>query len=60
MGLLNVFDEIVTIMQQDYSGFQDKKGWDQPEFFREKLVQLELDGQLTRHAFEARCKRLSL
>ncbi|WP_228409578.1 hypothetical protein [Radiobacillus deserti] len=33
----NIFDEIVRILHYDYAGFQDKKNWDNPEFFRKKI-----------------------
>lgn len=29
-----IFEEIVSIMQKDYSGCKDKQGWDNPEFYR--------------------------
>lgn len=41
MGYLEVFDDIVKIMHEDYSGFADKAGWDRPEHFRKKLMALE-------------------
>lgn len=53
MSLIKVFDRIVEIMHHDYSGFEDKLGWDQPAYFRDKLVDLEERGELTRKAFEA-------
>lgn len=33
-----IFDEVVSIMQNDYAGFIDKNGWDNPEKYR-KLVE---------------------
>jgi hypothetical protein len=52
MSLIKVFDRIVEIMHHDYSGFEDKRGWDQHEYFRDQLVGLEEKGELTRAALE--------
>lgn len=52
MSLLDVFDTIVDIMHHDYAGFEDKKGWDEPEAIRERLVALIESGGLTRPVFE--------
>lgn len=32
-----IFDEVIDIIHKDYAGFEDKKGWDQPELFKRKL-----------------------
>lgn len=32
-----VFKEIVHIMHHDYAGCKDKRGWDRPEYFLEKI-----------------------
>lgn len=47
-----IFHEIVEIMQQDYAGCYDKKGWDRPEVYSEKIELLEQQGALTPHMFE--------
>ncbi|WP_164670823.1 S41 family peptidase [Virgibacillus doumboii] len=39
---LEIFNEIVSILHNDYSGCMDKKGQDNPEFFRNKII-LEQD-----------------
>jgi hypothetical protein len=33
---VNIFAEIVSIMHQDYAGYEEKKGWDNPDFFAKK------------------------
>ncbi|MGV3489134.1 MAG: S41 family peptidase [Tuberibacillus sp.] len=52
MGLLHVFDTIVEIMHHDYAGFEDKKGWDRPEYFREKVKGLHAQNPQDRLFFE--------
>ncbi|TMW72885.1 S41 family peptidase [Alteribacter natronophilus] len=42
-----IFHEIVSIMHKDYAGWQDKQGWDRPDFFKEKLDRCRADGTLT-------------
>ncbi len=32
-----IFDEIVEIMHNDYSGCNDKKGWDRPAYFKKQI-----------------------
>lgn len=32
-----IFNEVISIMHNDYSGFKDKKGWDNPDHYREVL-----------------------
>ena len=32
-----ILEDIILIMQNDYSGFKDKEGLDLPDYFREKL-----------------------
>lgn len=36
MKYLDIFAEIVTIMHQDYAGYEEKKGWDHPDYFTKK------------------------
>lgn len=52
MGYLDVFNDIVEIMHEDYSGCLDKKGWDHPEYYKERLGSLDQSHRLTRYAFE--------
>lgn len=33
----SIFEEVISIMHHDYSGFEDKRGWDHPDDFREIL-----------------------
>ncbi|MFN8577037.1 MAG: S41 family peptidase [Candidatus Sericytochromatia bacterium] len=51
MSLLSVFDEIVSIMHNDYAGIIEKNGCDKPELYKEKLVALEKENNLTRENF---------
>lgn len=51
MGYVDVFDDIVAIMHEDYAGYLDKMGWDHPAMFREKIQLLESSNQLTRRRF---------
>jgi hypothetical protein len=46
MNYLEIFDDITSIMHTDYSGCNDKKGWDAPEIFRNQLISLERDNNL--------------
>lgn len=48
MEKLALFDEIVTIMQTDYAGYLDKKGWDSPQKYRR---QIERTPELTDRQF---------
>lgn len=52
MSLLRVFDEIVEIIHNDYAGLIEKKGWDKPEIYKEKLIQLENNNALNREIFQ--------
>ncbi|WP_096273270.1 S41 family peptidase [Paucisalibacillus globulus] len=47
----NIFREIVDIMHHDYAGYIDKRGWDNPEEFEKKIVDLESNGELTANRF---------
>jgi C-terminal processing protease CtpA/Prc len=49
----NIFEEVVHIMHNDYAGWRDKKGWDSPEFFLEKIRTLEEKNELTSDTFTA-------
>lgn len=46
MSYIDSFNEIVSIMHKDYSGCEVKKGWDDPQRYRDKLVQLKTNGDL--------------
>lgn len=46
-----IFKEIVHIMHHDYAGFKDKNGWDNPDGFFRKILQLTQSNQLTRENF---------
>ncbi|HJF34074.1 MAG TPA: hypothetical protein K8V56_20115 [Sporosarcina psychrophila] len=47
-----VFEEIVHIMNNDYAGWQDKKGCDNPEYFSEKIRGLQDKNQLSKETFK--------
>jgi len=47
----SIFKEIVQIMHQDYSGFKDKKGWDNPNYFLQKIKDLKVSNKLTKELF---------
>ncbi len=42
-----IFEEIVNIIHHDYAGCEDKRGWDDPEKYREKIY----NQNLTAHEF---------
>ncbi|MDW0114198.1 S41 family peptidase [Sporosarcina saromensis] len=44
-----IFNEIVHIMQNDYAGCKDKKGWDRPDYFLDKI---RAGGELSKLAFK--------
>ncbi|MEH7349402.1 hypothetical protein [Gottfriedia acidiceleris] len=47
----SIFKEIVQIMRHDYSGYEDKKGWDNPEYFLQKIKDLMVSKKLTKDIF---------
>lgn len=51
MKYLNIFAEIVTIMHQDYAGYEEKKGWDHPDYFTKKIEYLETNELITPQLF---------
>ncbi|MBP1968376.1 C-terminal processing protease CtpA/Prc [Virgibacillus natechei] len=42
-----IFNEVVSITHYDYAGCLDKKGWDNPEKYRNKIQKLEEQKELT-------------
>jgi C-terminal processing protease CtpA/Prc len=46
-----IFEEIVSIMHNDYAGCLDKKGWDDPNKYAEKIKRLEEIDSLTPEQF---------
>ena len=46
------FKEIVYIMNNDYAGCKDKEGWDNPEYFLQKIRQLSDEEQLSNEVFK--------
>lgn len=42
-----IFKEVVSITHHDYSGFLDKKGWDDPTTYLHKIERLVKHGELT-------------
>ncbi|MCY9529754.1 Peptidase family S41 [Paenibacillus sp. cl6col] len=51
MKYVNIFAEIVSIMHQDYAGYEEKKGWDNPDFFAKKIERLESSELMTPQLF---------
>jgi len=47
----SIFKEIVQIMHHDYSGFKDKKDWDNPNYFLQKIKDLKVSNKLTKESF---------
>lgn len=48
---IDIFNEVVDIMENDYAGHQDKKGWDSPDTYRESILQLNQQGHLDDYTF---------
>lgn len=48
---IDIFDEVVDIMQNDYAGHMDKKGWDFPDRYREDIQDLSNQHQLNDYTF---------
>ncbi|GIO27281.1 S41 family peptidase [Ornithinibacillus bavariensis] len=48
---LEIFQEIVHMMHNDYAGYIDKKGWDNPQEFEKKIMNLEYSGELNTNLF---------
>lgn len=51
MKYLNIFTEVVSIMHQDYAGYEEKKGWDYPDYFTKKIEDLETSELITPQLF---------
>lgn len=51
MRYSNIFAEIVSIMHQDYAGCEEKKGWDNPDYFTKKIEYLETNEIMTPQLF---------
>ncbi|MBO0588989.1 S41 family peptidase [Sporosarcina sp. E16_8] len=47
-----IFEEIVHIMNNDYAGWKDKKGCDNPTYFLQKIRGLQDKDQLTKEVFK--------
>ncbi|TKD72145.1 S41 family peptidase [Pseudalkalibacillus hwajinpoensis] len=48
---LTIFEEIVQTLHHDYAGCIDKKGWDSPNFYRNKISRIQEQGNMTDHTF---------
>lgn len=46
-----IFNDVVTIMREDYAGCLDKQGWDHPEPYREQIAELEQKDELSAQKF---------
>ncbi|GEN84796.1 hypothetical protein SLU01_31080 [Sporosarcina luteola] len=44
-----MFKDIIDIMHNDYAGFEDKRGWDRPELFLQRIME---NDQLTKKQFK--------
>ncbi len=51
MNYLDMFDDIVEIMHNDYSGCIDKKGWDNPYEYRKKIDALMNENRISDENF---------
>ncbi|WP_160036420.1 S41 family peptidase [Paenibacillus sp. An7] len=51
MKYSNIFAEVVSIMHQDYAGYDEKIGWDHPDYFKKKIEDLETSGIITPQRF---------
>ncbi|PQP88532.1 S41 family peptidase [Paenibacillus sp. AR247] len=51
MEYVDIFAEIVSVMHQDYAGFEEKKGWDHPDYFTRKIERLQTNGLMTPQLF---------
>lgn len=48
---LDIFNEVVDIMQNDYAGHKDKQGWDSPQSYREQIINLSSQNKLDHYTF---------
>lgn len=51
MRYSEIFKEIVDITHNDYAGWDEKKGWDQPEVYIEKIDNMNKNGKLNPQTF---------
>ena len=48
---VDILKEIVDIIHNDYSGYKDKRNWDNPTYFIGKIEKLEFQNQITSKIF---------
>ncbi|MBN8210550.1 hypothetical protein JI666_17475 [Bacillus sp. NTK071] len=48
---LTIFDDIIQILHHDYAGCVDKKGWDSPYYYRDKLIHMQEEGAISDQTF---------
>src|SRR5699024_4043874 len=48
---VKIFNEVVNIMHHDYAGYLDKKGWDEPEKYKEYIKELDCNQELNDERF---------
>lgn len=48
---IDIFNEVVDIMQNDYAGYKDKQGWDFPDKYRENIQKLSNQRQIDDYTF---------
>lgn len=46
-----IFNEIVEVVHNDYAGYDEKKGWDEPQYYLEKIEKLEKERVITPQLF---------
>lgn len=47
-----IFDDIISITHNDYSGHLDKKGWDDPRKYRDRIKRMEAEDVLDAVTFQ--------
>lgn len=51
MRYSNIFQEIVSITQTDYAGYDEKRGWDNPDWYLNEIERLESQETMTPQLF---------
>ncbi|MDQ0160801.1 S41 family peptidase [Alkalibacillus salilacus] len=46
-----IFQDVIEIMHHDYAGCKDKRSWDNPQMFKQKINELDQKGELDDHLF---------
>ena len=56
--LEKIFEEIVYIMNNDYAGWKDKKGCDNPAYFIQKIRELQAEDRAFERSVQGNCRGL--